>query len=97
MTGEETSQTTTKSAETSQMPEATKLKDHVKNAKAKEPTIGTGQEQGAPKEEQAKPGNHQNKTAKATSAGTSGEETSQTIAEGAKNKVFEAIGASMAG
>ena len=75
MSGEETSQTTTKSAKTSEVPEATELKDHTVNAKGKEPTSGTRQEQGAPKEEPPKPGNHQNKIAEATSAGTAGEET----------------------
>ena len=55
---DKTLQTTTKSAETSKVPEATELKDHTVNAKAKEPTSGTRQEQGAPKEELPKPGNH---------------------------------------
>ena len=36
---------------------------------------GTWQEQGAPEEELPKPGNHQNKIAEATRAGTTGEES----------------------
>ena len=60
------------------MPEATKLKDHTVNAKAEKPTSGIHQEQGAPKEEPHKPGNHQKNIPEATSAGTAWEGTPQT-------------------
>ena len=76
MAVDETSQTTTQSNKTGKVPETNKLKDHMGkyDTKVQEPPNDTRQEQGALDEELPMPGNHQNKIAKATSAGTAEEE-----------------------